>query len=112
MGPKQRYQRFRRRGTSPYRLHLTALGLVLVALIAALQIFSVSDPARNTALTRIDAVWYDLRFQLLPPQRDALVPIVIVDLDEATQQREGRWPWDRRKVAQLITALQGYGAAL
>lgn len=102
----------RRHGTSPYRWHLTALGLGLMALIVALQIFSVSDPSRNTALTRVNAVWYDLRFQLLPPKREALIPIVIVDLDEATQQREGRWPWDRRKVAQLIQSLQHYGAVL
>src|SRR5690625_4953679 len=91
---------------------MTTLGLVLVALIVGAQIFSAGDPSRNTALTRVEAVWYDLRFQMLPPQRDSLIPIVIVDLDEATQQREGRWPWDRRKVAQLVSAIQNYGAVL
>src|SRR5690554_1666034 len=102
----------RRDGVSPYRWRLTALGLILVALVVTLQVFSSHDPSRNTVLTRVNAVWYDLRFQLLPPQREARIPIVIVDLDEATQQREGRWPWDRRKVAQLIESLQAHGAAL
>lgn len=108
------YPRHRPRGdgTSPYRWRLTALGLVLMALFVALQVFSSNDPSRNTVLTRVNAVWYDLRFQLLPPEREARIPIVIVDLDEATQQREGRWPWDRRKVAQLIQSLQEHGAAL
>src|SRR5690625_2863634 len=91
---------------------MTTLGLVLVALIVGAQIFSAGDPSRNTALTRVEAVWYDLRFQMLPPQRDSLIPIVIVDLDEATQQREGRWPWDRRKVGQLVQAIQHHGAVL
>lgn len=112
MTPAPSRRRPRRDGVSPYRWRLTALGLVLVALVVALQVFSSHDPSRNTALTRVNAVWYDLRFQLLPPQREARIPIVIVDLDEATQQREGRWPWDRRKVAQLIQSLQQHGAAL
>ncbi|HLR77604.1 MAG TPA: adenylate/guanylate cyclase domain-containing protein, partial [Burkholderiaceae bacterium] len=99
-------------GVSPYRWRMTTLGLVLVALIVGAQIFSAGDPSRNTALTRVEAVWYDLRFQMLPPQRDSLIPIVIVDLDEATQQREGRWPWDRRKVGQLVQAIQHHGAVL
>lgn len=99
-------------GGRPYRWRMTALGLVLVALLSILQFFSINDPSRNTILTRVNAVWYDLRFQLFTPQRSARIPVVIVDLDEATQQREGRWPWDRRKVAQLIEALQEQGAAL
>src|SRR5690625_48212 len=99
-------------GARRYRWRLAALGLLITVLIVAVHVFSQHDPARNTVLTRIEAMWYDMRFQLLPPQRDASVPIVIVDLDEATQQREGRWPWDRRKVAQLVSAIQNYGAVL
>lgn len=99
-------------GVSPYRWRLTALGLLIAVLVMAVHVFSQHDPSRNTVLTRIEAMWYDMRFQLLPPKRDTRVPIVIVDLDEATQQREGRWPWDRRKVAQMIQELEDYGAAL
>ncbi|WP_368647510.1 CHASE2 domain-containing protein [Castellaniella ginsengisoli] len=70
------------------------------------------QPDRGGPLNRLDAVLYDWRFEMLPPQREAVLPIVIIDLDEATQQREGRWPWDRAKVAQLIQALRERGAAL
>lgn len=94
------------------RTTLMVLGLAAMLLIIGLSLLSHDDPSRNTPLTRLNAVWYDLRFQLFPPQRDAQVPIIIVDLDEATQQREGRWPWDRRKVARLIHTLQDYGTAL
>src|SRR5690625_4751357 len=107
---------FRRRpGTGGAYLHrrrLTLLGLLVVVVILAMQVLSSTDPARSSPLTRVEAVWYDLRFQMLPPQRDSLIPIVIVDLDEATQQREGRWPWDRRKVGQLVQAIQHHGAVL
>lgn len=95
-----------------YRGRLRVLGLLLMALVLIVHVLSPDNPASSSPLARLNTLWYDLRFQLLPPQRDARVPIVIVDLDEATQQREGRWPWDRRKVAQLIHALEGSGAAL
>lgn len=96
----------------PYRARLRLLGLAIVVALAGWHLYSPHDASRNSLLTRVNAVWYDWRFQAWPPQRDAAIPIVIVDLDEATQQHEGRWPWDRRKVAELVTALQGYGAAL
>lgn len=35
-----------------------------------------------------------------------------MDLDEQSIQQEGRWPWDRKKVAQLIYHLQMAGAGL
>lgn len=88
--------------------------LSLLIMFGALSIQSLvsSAPADNSWLARVNALWYDLRFQLLPPQRAPSVPIVIVDLDELTQQREGRWPWNRAKVAQLVEALRAHGTAL
>lgn len=91
---------------------LVIVGIALTLLMVAAQLNSAGSVGSGSIMSRINAVWYDMRFQLLPPQRDALVPIVILDLDEATQQREGRWPWDRSKVAQLVQALQHHGAAI
>ncbi|MBP6020051.1 MAG: adenylate/guanylate cyclase domain-containing protein [Burkholderiaceae bacterium] len=88
------------------------LGLLLVAALLATHLLASHNPAHSGALNRLDALLYDWRFQLLPPQRPARLPIVIVDLDEATQRREGRWPWDRAKVADLVLALQQHGAGL
>ncbi len=90
----------------------TWLGLLLVAALLATHLLASHNPAHSGALNRLDALLYDWRFQLLPPQRPARLPIVIVDLDEATQRREGRWPWDRAKVADLVLALQQHGAGL
>ena len=94
--------------------HIWRLASFLVLLcLLALQLSGSQVPAgRGGPIDRLDALLYDWRFQLLPPEREPILPIVIVDLDEATQQREGRWPWDRGKVAALIQALRGHGATL
>ncbi|MFC4297624.1 CHASE2 domain-containing protein [Castellaniella hirudinis] len=91
---------------------LRAAGLLVLVLLMLWQADAFRRPGLGGPLDRLDAVLYDWRFQMLPPQRAADLPIVIVDLDEATQQREGRWPWDRAKVAALIQALRAQGAAL
>jgi adenylate cyclase len=88
------------------------ISLCLVAALSAWQVGMSQGMGGAPGLGRLDALIYDWRFQLLPPQRAENIPIVIVDLDEFTQQREGRWPWDRRKVADLLTTLQDRGAAL
>lgn len=88
------------------------LGVLLTALVVAINVVHLSRPGGLLLVTRLDSLLYDARFMLLPPQRKQLVPIVIIDLDEASIQREGRWPWDRKKVAQLITQLERDGAWL
>lgn len=90
----------------------TVFGLVIIVGALMIQVFVPSAPYDNTWFSRVNALWYDMRFQLFAPQRESVVPIVIIDLDEKTQQREGRWPWDRAKVAQLIEALRAYNTAL
>lgn len=92
------------------------LGIVLVVLV--LQVLSLGEDSqfgRRLAkpLTRLDTLIYDWRFQLLTPSRpEGQVPIVIVDIDEQSLKREGRWPWGREKVAGLVTALEQQGASL
>lgn len=89
--------------------------LVLLAGLLSWQVYDWRDGASGNAaggtLKRLDALFYDWRFDLFTPQRPPLQPLAIVDLDEATLQREGRWPWDRAKVAALIEALRGYGVS-
>lgn len=94
------------------RRGLVAAGLLVMAALLLWQASAIRQGGLGGPLERLDAMLYDWRFQLLPPQREALLPIVIVDLDEATQQREGRWPWDRAKVAQLVDAMRAQGAVL
>src|SRR5690625_4601568 len=98
--------------TGKPRRWLVLFGIVITLMVVGLQLLNPPQPHKSSVLSRVEAMWYDWRFQLWPPQRDSGIPIVVVDLDEATQQREGRWPWNRAKVADLIHALQGYGVAI
>lgn len=87
-------------------------GLTLVALLLSVELVWLANPAQLKIVTRFNNLLYDARFTVLTPQREAQVPIVIVDLDEASIQQEGRWPWDRKKVAHLITELQTNAVSL
>lgn len=91
---------------------LRIIGLLIVLLFIVWQLSALRSNDTNNVLSRIDSVLYDWRFQAFTPQRPLDLPIVIIDVDEFTQTREGRWPWDRSKVADLINNLHAYGAGL
>ncbi|OOC09538.1 CHASE2 domain-containing protein [Thioalkalivibrio halophilus] len=95
------------------RRHATALGVLLVALLALPQVTGI--PGVTPALDRVERLVYDLRMQAHPPARgatDSEVPIVIVDIDEASLEREGQWPWPRRRIAELVERLDAAGAGV
>ena len=83
-----------------YVLLRTALSLALVVLL----LLHVSGDLPLPLLNRLEQLAYDARLRLtLPETVDSR--IVIVDLDEASLQREGPWPWPRQQVAQLVDSL-------
>ena len=52
---------------------------------------------------------WDLHFR----QRGAILPgggVVFVSIDDASVNRDGRWPWPRRQMAKLLEAVDAYGA--
>ena len=89
------------------------VGLLLVALFAG----HVASLWQLPLLPRIEALLYDARVQILAP-RTLDDRIVVVDIDEKSlrekdQGGEGRWPWRRDRVAQLVGDLfQKYGVSL
>lgn len=93
------------------------LGLGIVVLVLVLHVLSLGEDSRLSQrlakpLMRFDTLIYDWRFQLLTPQRpEGAVPIVVVDIDEATIKREG-WPWSRDKFAMLVQQLEAEGVPL
>lgn len=70
------------------------VGLLVLAVLVALRI---ADPATVEQL-RLRA--FD-RLQIFRPRPQAL-RVVIVDIDEASLQRYGQWPWPRHLLARLI----------
>ncbi|MBS0501867.1 MAG: adenylate/guanylate cyclase domain-containing protein [Burkholderiaceae bacterium] len=76
------------------------IALLLLALAQSLS--GLPAPGRGW----LDAQLADLRLGLsMPRTRDTRV--VIVDVDEASLQRLGRWPWSRARIAQLVRELTG-----
>ncbi len=77
------------------------LGLGVTLIVAAAHFAGVGEQAERWAL--------DFRFRNLPtlaPRDD----IVHIDIDDQSLEQIGRWPWPRRRLAQLIEVLNTCGA--
>jgi len=62
---------------------------------------------------RLELVAYDLRLVAALTDRAADdVPVSIVDIDDTSLQRVGRWPWPRATLAQLVDRLFESGVAV
>jgi len=82
---------------------LRGIGLGLAATLLVLAVHR-TDTVRFAELRALD-----LRFRLLP----TIGPndrIIHVDLDDKAMDQIGRWPWPRRRLAQLVDALNECGA--
>ena len=51
-------------------------------------------------------------FQRIKPRAYQDAPVRIVDLDDATLEKMGQWPWPRTEVARLVDRLTELGAAV
>lgn len=81
-------------------------------MVLAVALFHASPGDNPPILERLDALLYDVRFRLTlapPPQTRN---IVIVDIDERSLAAEGRWPWSRVKMGEMLAALYGNGAVV
>ncbi len=78
-------------------LATAALGLALVLM----------DPLALQALRNNG---FD-QYQRWQPRTYEAVPVRIVDIDEASLEKIGQWPWSRRKLAELVDQLGHQGAA-
>ena len=102
------------------------IGILLSAYLIFLGLSINSND--NHWLNRLDFLFYDTRFNaslslaekgpFLSQQTAASIEksavaehkIVILDIDEKSLANEGRWPWSRHKLADLVTMLTEYGA--
>ncbi|MBI5461683.1 MAG: adenylate/guanylate cyclase domain-containing protein [Gammaproteobacteria bacterium] len=87
------------------------LGLLLVAAFLWIQHTAYTGVA--VIRERLEYLAYDLRLTASVPQTTGASPhIVICDIDEASLQAEGRWPWSRARLAELVNRLRDAGAAV
>ena len=78
----------------------------LTALVGALALRRFEPPAMDRAeLAVFDAL------QRIHPRAYEPVPVRIVDIDDASLQRFGQWPWPRTRVAELVRKLAELQAA-
>ena len=95
------------------RLAPLTIGVLFLALVVAA---TRSDwPPVRASVEAAEQLIYDQR--LIWSQRTGLdahdeVEIVIVDIDERSLGRVGRWPWPRSTVAELLEALWAAGAVV
>jgi adenylate cyclase len=81
---------------------------ILSAVIILFMLLNTSGALPLSAINRLENFIYDVRLNMLMP-RGLDERIVIVDIDEKSLKAQGRWPWSRNKVADLVDALfDGY----
>ena len=81
------------------------LGLVL---LIGLVFIRVWDPYPIQAGRN----FYFDSLQKIKPRPFQDVGVRVVDIDEASLRKLGQWPWPRDVIADLVTQLQAYGAAI
>jgi adenylate cyclase len=90
--------------------HLTLIALGL--LVTFVFVGSAAHFYRLGILDRLSYILYDYRLQLTMP-RTVDDRIVILDIDEKSLKEEGRWPWNRDRLAMLVDKLfDKYGIAV
>ena len=83
------------------------LSLICTAFIFLIEVFNI--PIASPLINQLDSRIYDqiVNLNWRPHQQDPKV--VIIDIDENSVQKEGRWPWPRDKMADLLTKLKQNG---
>jgi adenylate cyclase len=77
-----------------------------MVLLFALVPLRIVDPR---PLEEVRLRTFDL-FQVLRPRQQTVRPVVIVDIDEASLDALGQWPWPRTMIADLVTRISELGA--
>ncbi|WP_396588749.1 CHASE2 domain-containing protein [Bermanella sp. R86510] len=87
-----------------------AVALLCSAIIAWL---ALTTDNRSNLLNRFEYLLYDFRLTLLLPFSQPVgseAKIVVVDIDERSIVKEGRFPWSRDKLARLVDKIAQSGA--
>jgi adenylate cyclase len=83
---------------------------VWIAGIATLAVVLVFGALQRPVIDRITNLVFDT-YQRLLPRAEAGAPVAVVDIDEASINKLGQWPWPRTTLAQLVDRLGQAGAA-
>ncbi len=102
--PKDRAHLMDRFGLGKRTVFMTVAMLLLMALVS----LRASDPWPVQNLRHA----YFSYLQRLSPREYTPLPVIIVDLDEASLSRLGQWPWPRDRLATMVDRLSELGTAV
>lgn len=89
-------------------LRRPSLHMALTAAILALAVaVRVADP---DPVARLRLSIFDSYLALKPRTPDPALPVRIVDIDEASLEKIGQWPWPRSEIAHIVERLAEAGA--
>jgi adenylate cyclase len=89
-------------GLLPHKVRI-ALGLAVVCVFVLHSVHLLNLPL----VEQFEHVLYDARVRATMP--GGVNPqVVIVDIDEKSLQEEGRWPWQRARLGELVQKLTGH----
>jgi adenylate cyclase len=94
-------------GTRWFRI---VLGLALVAGVSAERVF-YAHSGHSSFIEQLDFFIYDSRLKLSKKEENQVSSqsldndVVIVDIDESSLAKVGRWPWQRGQIAELISKI-------
>lgn len=84
-----------------------SLGLICTTLVLLAKGFNI--PIASPFLTELDNKIYDQIVTLNWHEHKPIPRVVIIDIDEQSIQKEGRWPWRRDRMAELLNKLKKDG---
>src|SRR6185312_10440303 len=103
------YDRAVAHAASRWRARMSAwrnAGLSTAVLILGLFLYVLDPPI----LRELQGRFFDV-LQELKPREYVPLPVRVVDIDDASLERIGQWPWPRTVLAELVDRLHGLGAA-
>ncbi|WP_166112048.1 adenylate/guanylate cyclase domain-containing protein [Pseudoalteromonas sp. Z9A5] len=88
------------------------IGAAITLLIASIELFSTGSLAK--LINRVEGIIYDSRLSLTLSDTPRRVDesVVIIDIDEKSMQEQGRFPWSRSKIAELVIKLSDAGVVV
>jgi adenylate cyclase len=89
------------------------IGMLFV--IFAIWLHMTANPIIRLVLLRLENIVYDMELRthlLTHPQQLTNSVVAIVDIDDMSLHKEGRWPWPRAKLGELVDDLQAAGAVV
>lgn len=89
-----------------FRINTATARIASIVLLGFMLAIRWVDPTGVETLRNQSFDWY----QRIKPRAQVPVPVRIVDIDEASLQKFGQWPWPRKTMAQLVTNLAQRGA--